>query len=228
MSGERHFDRIAADYDASLPAHVVEHYLLKRAEFLARLFGRGRVLDVGCGTGALMEALRARGVEVVGTDVSAGMLAVLCEKGRGASAAADACMLPFRNHQFDGVCCIALVHHLAAPATVRSGIAEMVRVTRPGGHVVIWDANERNPYWRVVMRRVPQDTGEERIVPAAELVEDLRLAGAADICVIPSGLVPDFAPRRLMGLFRILERAVERTPVLRRLTAHHLVVARKA
>ena len=39
--------------------------------------------------------------------------------------------------------------------------------TRPGGRVLVWDHNPRNPYWGRLMARVPQDTGEERLIPEA-------------------------------------------------------------
>ena len=41
----------------------------------------------------------------------------------------------------------------------------MVRVARPGGRILVWDHNPRNPYWGRLMARVPQDTGEERLIP---------------------------------------------------------------
>ena len=47
----------------------------------------------------------------------------------------------------------------------------MVRVARPGGRVLIWDHNPRNPYWANLMARVPQDTGEERLIGADEVIE---------------------------------------------------------
>jgi SAM-dependent methyltransferase len=156
------------------------------------------------------------------------MLAILRRKGRGAGVAADAAALPFRDNEFDGVYCVALLHHLVAPSLVSAALREMLRVTRPGGRVVVWDANRLNPYWRSLLGRFPQDTGRERIVPAGEVVRGLRGAGAVELQVLHSGLVPDFAPRALMPLFRTMERVAEAVPVLRLFTAHIVVVARKA
>jgi len=223
-----HFDRIAASYDGSLPRHVVRHYLQKRTGFLKALYGSGRVLDVGCGTGLLAAALRRRGVMVVGVDGSEGMLRIMRQFGRGPAVLANAALLPFADGQFDGAYCVALVHHLGASAPLRGVLFEVVRVTRPGGWIVVWDANPCNPYWRVVMRRVPQDIGVERLVPAAEIAGCLRAAGADAIRVYHSGFIPDFAPRALMPLFLILERVVEAVPLLRGVAAHNVIVGRKA
>ena len=77
---EENFDRIATEYDESLPAHVVEHYLAKRVAFVTEECppaGHPRLLDVGCGTGVLAARLGAHGYEVTGLDPSEGMLDVL-------------------------------------------------------------------------------------------------------------------------------------------------------
>ena len=53
-----HFDAIAHEYDESLPAHVVEHYLAQaRRDFVCALLPPGECLDVGCGTGVMASRL---------------------------------------------------------------------------------------------------------------------------------------------------------------------------
>ena len=223
-----HFDRVAEQYDAVFPAHITAHYLRKRARLIgALLAGRDRRSNVGCGTGMLMEALRPSGT-VFGVDNSLGMLGVLRRSGRGEAAAASVEMLPFADASFDVVFCVAALHHVAEPEAVRRTIREMVRVARPGGALVIWDHNPRNPYWPRLMRRAPQDTGAERLIPAEEIVRALEESGARQVRVTQSGLVPEFVPRALMPLARLAEAVVERTPLLRRFCAHNVVVARKA
>ena len=225
---ESNFDRIAGIYDESLPAHVVDHYLEKRARFVIEHCPRGSALDVGCGTGALAIRLADAGYEVAGVDPSEGMLRVLEErtssvravKGSGSS-------LPFGDDSFDLVLSVAVMHHIAAPEDVRRTLAEMVRVTRPGGRVLVWDHNPHNPYWRLLMARVPQDTGEERLVGVRELVRDLVDAGAKPLMVTQLGMVPDFTPRALIAAAAAAERAAEGTPLLRRLCAHNVVLASK-
>ena len=100
------------------------------------------VLDVGCGTGEETQALRAlvgaRG-RAVGVDSSERLLA---EARRRAAAAgveaefvvADANALPFGDDEFDACRCDRTLQHLEAPA---GALAEMRRVVRPGGRVVV-------------------------------------------------------------------------------------------
>ncbi len=224
-----HFDQIAAAYDESLPAHVVEHYLRKRTAFLTGVAPVGSALDVGCGTGALAERLAARGYRVVGIDPSEGMLEIMRARAPAVEAVqGSGSELPFDADRFDLVLTVAALHHIAAPDEVRRTLAEMVRVCRPGGRVVVWDHNPRNPYWSSLMARVPQDTGEERLVPAPEVIDGLMDAGARVLSCQQLGFVPEFTPRRAIRAAAGLERLGERTPLLRTFAAHNVVVATPA
>ena len=227
---ETHFDDVAAVYDETLPSHVVEHYLAKRSRFvLEHVPPPGRLLDVGSGTGVLAGRLAALGYEVVGLDPSEGMLAVLRERAPQVEAVlASGSEMPFDDGTFDLSLSVATMHHIAEPAAVRRALEEMVRVVRKGGHVLVWDHNPRNPYWPYLMRRVPQDQGDERLVDLEELVAGLESGGARPLLVEQLGLVPDFTPRRLLPAAALLERAAERTPGLSRRCAHNVVLALKA
>ena len=103
-----------------------------------------RVLEVSCGTGTnlglLREAVGEEGL-VVGLDISAGMLERCRRKLRRNRIQArlilgDAALLPFRGDSFD-----AVFHHggIAEFPNKRAAIAEMARVVRPAGKVVICD-----------------------------------------------------------------------------------------
>ena len=222
------FDAIAEDYDGSLPAHVVEHYLAKRLAFIRRHTAPGPALDLGCGTGLLAERVAAAGYAVTGLDPSRGMLGLLRRRQPGLRAVAgDGATLPFADDTFSLTYCVAVLHHVASPEAIRRTLAEMARVTRPGGHVLVWDHNPRNPYWPWLMRRVPQDTGAERLVPEAEIRAGLAAAGARPILSVQLGLVPDFTPRPLLPLAAAVERLAEATPGLRRFCAHNVVLAVK-
>jgi len=226
---EETFDRIAHEYDHALPEHVVEHYLDKRVRYLVERCTRGRALDVGCGTGVLAGRLAGAGFEVTGVDPSQGMLDVLAdthEAVRGVRG--DGTALPFEDGVFDLSLTVAALHHVADPAAVQQTLVEMVRVVRPGGRIVVWDHNPRNPYWRILMAKVPQDDGSERLVSEEEIVEGIRRGGAEVIGADQLGLVPDFVPPSLLGAARVAERVVEKVPGLRRLCAHNVILAQRA
>jgi SAM-dependent methyltransferase len=223
-----HFDEIAKVYDDALPAHVVEHYLRKRTRFVVAHCPPGRGLDVGCGTGVLAARLAAAGYAMSGVDPSAGMLDVLRSRFPAVAAVeASGTELPFADGSFELVLTVATLHHIADPGDVRLTLAEMVRVARPGGRIVVWDHNPRNPYWVRLMARVPQDTGDERLIPERELLDGLRRGGAEIVRSGQLGLVPDFVPRAGLRAAAALERQVERTPLLRRLGAHNVILAAK-
>jgi hypothetical protein len=103
----------------------------------------------------------------------------------------------------------------------------MVRVATPAGRVLVWDHNPRNPYWGSLMARVPQDTGDERLIPEEELLDGLRAAGANILLSLKLGMVPDFVPRAGLRAAAAAERAAERTPLLRGFAAHNVVLATK-
>jgi SAM-dependent methyltransferase len=224
---QTHFDQVAAHYDETLPAHVLEHYLEKRTRFvLEHCPPPARVLDVGCGTGALANRLSGSGYEVVGLDPSRGMLEVMKARApRIEAVLGSATEIPFADGEFDVSLSVATIPPIADPDRVRRALAEMARVVKPDGRVLVWDHNPRNPYWPHLMRRVPQDRGDERLIGLEELLTGLRAGGAEPILVSQLGLVPDFTPRRLLGAAAALERAAERAPGLRERCAHNVVLA---
>jgi SAM-dependent methyltransferase len=223
-----HFDSIASVYDESLPPHVVEHYLDKRTGFILAHCPLGRALDVGCGTGALATRLAKAGYDVAGADPSEGMLEILRARAPEIRAVrASGTELPFADDSFELVLSVAVLHHIADREEVRLTLAEMVRVAAPSGRILVWDHNPRNPYWGLLMARVPQDTGEERLIPEREVTDGLGRAGAEVMLSTQLGMVPDFTPRPLLTAARLAEHAVERTPLLRRVAAHNVILARK-
>jgi len=120
---------------------IREHARLARLETLLGAGAlRGRVLNVGCGTGGFNAAAGAAGVRVAGVDACAEALAICALRpGAGlgfARAAAEA--LPFADGAFDLVHCFSVIEHVdSVPATIR----EMVRVTRRGGAIYVHTPN---------------------------------------------------------------------------------------
>jgi SAM-dependent methyltransferase len=96
-----------------------------------RLSGR-IVLDAGAGTGAASAALRRRGAHVVAIDLSPAMLASQ-QAARPPCAAADIRALPMPSGAVDDSVAAFVLNHLGDPGT---GLAELARVTRPGGAIL--------------------------------------------------------------------------------------------
>ncbi|MEU7757787.1 MULTISPECIES: methyltransferase domain-containing protein [Micromonospora] len=96
-----------------------------------------RYLDVGAGTGASAVRLRdEHDADVVTVDRALTMAAAMQVRGLSRCTVADANRLPFRDDSFDGAWADRTVQHLAHP---RTAIAELVRVVRPGGRIVLAD-----------------------------------------------------------------------------------------
>lgn len=224
-SQDEHFDAVADDYDTSIPEHVMAHLTRRRVELACSLVAEGRVLDVGCGTGRLLNSLPRR-YDGVGVDISAAMLDKARAQGvHVVQAGGDE--LPFPDSSFDLVTTFAVLHHLIDPARVRRTLAEMIRVLKPNGAVLVWDHNPLNPYWKVLMARVPQDQGDERLVPAKTIREALLDAGMEEIRLRRMTFMPDFTPQRALAAVARAERTLERVPGVRVLAAHNVVTARR-
>jgi ubiquinone/menaquinone biosynthesis C-methylase UbiE len=127
-------DRIAALQDAratELEAKVIR---------FAAPRGDERALDSGSGAGALAFALAPHVAEVVAVD----LVPELLEQGRRRGerfpnvrfVEGDATSLPFERAAFDLSASLRTLHHVARPELV---VAELARVTRPGGHVLVVD-----------------------------------------------------------------------------------------
>ncbi len=132
------FSDIAPTYD--LLNHLLSggQDLRWRHQAVARLCPRAgeTILDLCCGTGDLTREIRRRQPRctVVGADFALPMLRGARAKGLPDLAAADALRLPFRDGSFDAV---AVAFGARNFADTRAGLREMLRVTKPGGRVMV-------------------------------------------------------------------------------------------
>jgi demethylmenaquinone methyltransferase/2-methoxy-6-polyprenyl-1,4-benzoquinol methylase len=185
------FDRIARVYDLmnSVMTAGMHHRWRERAVDLARVGPGDRALDVATGTGDLAVELRRRGAEVVGLDFSERMLELAREKAPDVRfEAGNALELPFADGEFDAVTVGFGARNFD---DLRAGLAEMARVTRPGGRVVVLEiTTPQGPplswFFRVWF---------DRVVPALG-----RLAGDSDAYTyLPSSVRRFPGPRDLAG-----------------------------
>jgi len=181
-------------------ADAYEAYIGRWSRRVAPLFLRWlglptglRWLDVGCGTGALTEAVRAAGGVVSGVDPSRGFVA-----GRGSVVVGDARALPFRAGRFD-----AVVSGLALNFVPDAGraLAEFARVSVPGATVAayVWDYAEGMAMLRLfwdAAREVDPDSPHEgprfALCHPGPLADLWRAAGLSDVRVEPIEIATDF------------------------------------
>lgn len=134
------FDEVSTHYDRTNTVLSMGNAVLWRiATTRAVAPSEGeRVLDLAAGTGTSSVALAASGASVVAADFSAGMIAV----GRARNShvpniefvQADAMSLPFADNEFDVVTISFGLRNIVEPHTA---LAEMFRVLKPGGRIVI-------------------------------------------------------------------------------------------
>lgn len=174
------YDRFMGRYSRGLSAQLAD---------LAGVTTGIRVLDVGCGPGALTGELVARvGTEhVAAVDPSTPFVAAARERHPGVDirqASAEA--LPFDTAVFDAALAQLVIHFLPDPV---AGIREMARVTRPDGVIAacVWDhASDRGPlgvYWHAA-RSLDPDVHDESILPGVkegDLKDLFSAAGLRDV-----------------------------------------------
>jgi ubiquinone/menaquinone biosynthesis C-methylase UbiE len=134
MSQEEALDLVAQSQRARAAA------LEERVRRFVRPQGDERALDVGSGLGALALALAPSVREVVGVELQEERVERARELAAGVDnvefVVADAHHLPFERASFDLSGTLRTLHHVPRPELV---VAELARVTRPGGHVLVVD-----------------------------------------------------------------------------------------
>lgn len=114
-----------------------------------------RLLDVACGTGLVARHFKGRVAEVVGLDLTPAMFAQAAPHV-DRLVEGDATRMPFGDAEFDAVTCRQGIQFMDDAAAVR----EMVRVTRPGGRIVLvhlcaYGPADREDYFEILRLRNP-------------------------------------------------------------------------
>jgi demethylmenaquinone methyltransferase / 2-methoxy-6-polyprenyl-1,4-benzoquinol methylase len=195
------FDRIARVYDRmnSVMTAGMHHRWRRRAADLARVGPGSRALDVATGTGDLAIELAGRGASVVGLDFSERMLDLARAKAPGIEfVQGNALELQYPDASFDAVTVGFGARNFS---DLDRGLAELARVTRPGGRVVILEITspQRPPlswFFRLwfdravpALGRVAGDSDAYTYLPSsvrrfpgpAELAGKLAAAGLVDV-----------------------------------------------
>jgi demethylmenaquinone methyltransferase/2-methoxy-6-polyprenyl-1,4-benzoquinol methylase len=156
------FDRVAKRYDLTNDVISLGQDRRWRSAVVAAVAPRRgeRILDLAAGTGTSSEPFSAAGAVVVPCDFSLGMLQVGKKaRPRLPFAAGDGMRLPFRDDTFDAVTISFGLRNLVDP---HAGLRELLRVTRPGGRLVVCEFSTptsrpfRTVYLEYLMRALPR------------------------------------------------------------------------
>lgn len=182
MSGTNRFARTAERIAARQDARAAR--LAEQVREFAEPRGDERALDVGTGAGALAIALAPLVGEVVGVDPVPELLALARERAAGSAnvdfVEADGTSLPFPEASFDLAGTLRTLHHVERPELL---VAELARVTRAGGRVLVVD------------QLAPDDPAEAAALHAFERARDAshaRLLSEPELRTLfdAHGLVP--------------------------------------
>ena len=155
------FDGVARRYDLTNDVISLGQDRYWRRATLAAVGAQPgeRVLDLAAGTGTSSEPLADSGVRVVPCDISLGMLGVGKRRRPDLGfVAGDAVSLPFADESFDAV---TMSFGLRNVAATQAALEEMLRVTRPGGRLVVCEFSRptwapfRTVYTEYLMRALP-------------------------------------------------------------------------
>lgn len=215
----RHYDRLSEDYARKIDEKGYKYYFeFTRGVILGVLKGcleepdRCDGLDVGCGNGDLTAAMRQVCRTMTGVDLSKGMISSARERNpqpgvRFIVTPSDC--LPFRDSEFDFCVTTHLLHHLADDGLMEDTFAEVSRVTKDGGLIVVVDVNRVNPFSVLIQHLMVKrgvDTGNEKLVWPSTILRMFRRNGIAKVRYNGYCMVPHFFPG-LKRLNPVLERS---------------------
>ena len=199
----------------SVAAAFTDAEVLERIRTAVSPTKRMRILDVGCGPGILAAALAPEARQIVAYDLTPGMLEKARKRCQQASLQnirfilGKAEDIPFADERFDVVVTRLTLHHFPDPQVVA---AEMARVTRPDGKVVMADVVASENSQEAELHNaleVLRDPSHVRMLPPGEIV---RLVGMAGLRVAETSTWE--MPREFDEWIRITNAPERRAPLL--------------
>ena len=233
-STQSYYDRFSPSYERE--RHHGYHRLIDELELeLVKRYGTGRdILEAGCGTGLLLAEAARIGKSAIGLDLSRGMLTHA--RGRGLRVVQGSLTaLPLPDASMDLVYSMKVLAHIPP---IREAIAEMARVTRPGGHLLLEFYNPRSLRYlaKVLGGAAPiaDGTTDRDVFTRYDTLDTARGYLPADMeyvsmrgvrVVTPTSRVFDLPV--ISGLFDRAERVACDLPLLRNFGGFLILVARK-
>lgn len=217
-----YYDAFSQGYEAK--RHHGYHAMLDELEAgLVRHIGSGKnVLEAGCGTGLVLARIHEFAKCAWGVDLSGGMLSHAANRGL-AVAQGDLTRLPLRDNAVDVVCSFKVLAHVPA---IREALAEMARITKPGGRLLL---EFYNPYsLRGLIKKlkrpskIAEHTHDEHVFTRFDSLSQIRsylpascrIASVAGVRIwTPAAFIHDIPV--VGACLRFMERISARTPLAR-------------
>ena len=234
LDNRSYYDEFADWYEAER-GHGYHRMLDDLEVSTVARYGTGRdVLEVGCGTGLILRRVAQFARSAVGMDLSGGMLEPARKRGLTV-VQAEATALPYEDASFDVTYSFKVLAHVD---DIRGALAEMARVTRPGGYVL---AEFYNPWsLRYLVKAVKpataisQATTDEAVYTRYDsprqfrsyLPRDLSWVGSRGVRIITPVSIVHNAPG-VGGLIRALECRLADIPGVRDLAGFVIAIAQK-
>ncbi len=141
MKDKKGFEETIKWYNnnASAYAQIIKNKIRPDTyKFISLLPQNGSVLDVGCAAGRDSRLFKDKGFQVVGVDLSVGLLRIARKENPDISFfKANLLSLPFENNYFNGVFAQACLHHLQSLKEVKQALLEFKRVLKKNGLLFI-------------------------------------------------------------------------------------------
>lgn len=192
---------------------------------------RGRVLEIGCGTGLFTEALARTGSAIVAIDISEPL--ILKAKERVSSGGVDfivgnACETGFDSGSFDFVVGSSSLHHLE----VDPALKEFLRILKPGGGMMFTEPNMMNPQVALTknvpsLKRRAGDSPDETAFFRWKIAERLRGAGFVGVSAEPFDFLHPALPGPWLAAAEPMAILLEKIPLLREIAGSLVIRGRK-
>jgi ubiquinone/menaquinone biosynthesis C-methylase UbiE len=234
LDNRSYYDDFAAWYERERGQGY--HRMLDDLEVdLVRRHGEGKeILEVGCGTGLILERVSRFARRAAGVDLSGGMLARAAGR-RLPVAQGSATALPVASASFDVACSFKVLPHVA---DIEAAMAELARVVRPGGWVLAEFYNARSLRRLVKALKPPTAISEshhdEAVYTRYDTVDDVKrylppglewVTSRGIRIVTPVARIHDVPV--LGAAVRLAERRLADFPGARELGGFLIAVARK-
>lgn len=192
------FDQYASEYERihnrnlSVAAASTDFFVRQKVELISEFWKKHQIrpdatfLDFGCGIGRTLRPLKEKFPECryTGIDLSAESIRIASSQLKPGDA--TACFqtysgekLPFNDGEFDVVFLACVLHHVP-PANRPALYAELKRIIRPGGHLIIFEHNPWNPLTRYIVATCEFDD-DAILLWANPLRRALKKAGFTDL-----------------------------------------------